>query len=76
MIITYDSEADALYITFRQEIVGKLVTRRLDESRMVDTDDLGDRGVELLFVSRGVCLDGLPRREEIAAALSAISHAA
>ena len=73
MYVEYDSEADAIYIKFR-EGAGRLSTRRLDDRRMIDTDEDGDVGVELLFVSQGIDLDGLPRGDEIAAALNAIPH--
>jgi len=74
MHLDYDSEADTLYVTFREETQGQVVTHAVDERRYVDRDDLGDVGVEVLFVSRGVDLSGLPRREEIAALLNAIPH--
>ena len=71
MYLDYDSEADALYVQFR-EPRGQVVSHRLDEQRLVDTDDDGEVGVELLFVSEGIRLDGLPRKDEIAATLNAI----
>lgn len=52
-----------------------LTTRRLDARRIVDADRAGEVGVEFLFVSQGVSLEGLPRRDEIAAALHAIAQA-
>lgn len=74
MHLDYDSEADALYITFREETQGRVVTHELDERRFIDRDDLGDVGIEILDVSLGVDLSGLPRRDEIAALLKAIPH--
>ena len=74
MHLDYDREADALYITFREETQGQVVTHELDERRFIDRDDLGDVGVEILDVSLGVDLTGLPRRDEIAALLNAIPH--
>lgn len=71
MHIDYDQEADAIYIQFR-EAQGQVVSHRLDRRRAVDRDELGDVGVELLFVGSGLDLTGLPRRDEIAAALQAI----
>lgn len=71
MHIDYDQEADALYVQFR-EATGQVVSHRLDHRRAVDRDDLGEVGVELLFVSRGVDLSGLPRSVEIAEALRSI----
>lgn len=74
MHLEYDREADALYITFREETQGSIVTHELDERRFIDRDDLGDVGVEILDVSLGVDLTGLPRRDEIADLLNAIPH--
>ncbi len=74
MHLDYDRESDALYITFREETQGAVVTHELDERRFIDRDDLGDVGVEILDVSLGVDLTGLPRRDEIAALLNAIPH--
>jgi uncharacterized protein YuzE len=74
MHLDYDSEADALYITFREQTPGRVVTHEIDERRFVDRDDLGHVGVEILDVSLGVDLTGLPRREEIAELLRAIPH--
>lgn len=74
MHLDYDREADALYITFREETRGRVVTHEIDERRFIDRDDLGDVGVEILDVSLGVDLTGLPRRDEIAALLNAIPH--
>ncbi|MQC17673.1 MAG: DUF2283 domain-containing protein [Chloroflexi bacterium] len=74
MHLEYDGDADSMYITFRDETEGSVVTHELDERRFVDRDDLGDVGVEILDVSLGVDLDGLPRRDAIAALLNAIPH--
>lgn len=64
MLVTYDPEADALYVKFRDKR-GETRTREIDDHRIVDEDDEGVLGIELLFVSRGVTLDGLPRAEEL-----------
>ena len=74
MHLDYDAETDALYISFREETQGDVVTQEVDESRYIDRDDLGVVGIEILFVSQGVNLDGLPRRDEIAEILRAIPH--
>ena len=69
MLITYDPEADALYAELRCA-EGKVRTREIDDRRLVDVDESGEAvGVELLFVSRGVNLEGLPEAERIAAAM-------
>ena len=73
MNLEYDSVADAIYIQFR-EPRGPVKSRIVDDRRIVDSDADGETGVELLFVSEGISLEGLPRRDDIAAALNAIPH--
>jgi uncharacterized protein YuzE len=66
MQVSYDNEADALSIRLR-EAVGRVRTRRIDEQRLLDYDEHGDLvGIEILFVSRGVNLEGLPEAARIA----------
>ncbi|MBI4980528.1 DUF2283 domain-containing protein [Candidatus Woesearchaeota archaeon] len=49
MRITYDAEADAMYIKFRETEVDH--TQEIDENTMVDFDKNGQViGVEVLFV--------------------------
>ncbi len=51
MRITYDSEADAMYIYFSEKPVEKTV--RVSSRVMVDLDaDENVRGIEMLFVSK------------------------
>ena len=60
----YDREADALYITLRsnQYTCGK----DLDEERRIDYDANNQEiGIELLSVSRGVNIQGLPFEESV-----------
>jgi uncharacterized protein YuzE len=62
--ITYDKEADAVYIyvTDGPYAHGK----KLDDQRRIDYDSDGDvRGIELLNVSHGVDLHNLPFAAEI-----------
>ena len=48
-------------------------TRELDEQRLVDLDEAGEPvGVELLGVSEGVSLEGLPHAGEIRKAMGRI----
>ena len=69
MQVQYDPEADAIYIELR-ESEGAVENDQLDDRRMVDYDARGEAvGVELLFVSEGVDLEGLPEADVIAAAL-------
>jgi uncharacterized protein YuzE len=66
MQVSYDNEADALSIRLR-EAVGRVRSRRIDEQRILDYDEQGDLvAIEILFVSRGVNLEGLPEAERIA----------
>lgn len=72
MLIQYDPEADAVYVKLRGA-VGAIRSKRLDESRVVDYDDEGSVvGVEFLFVSRGIRLEDVPEREEVADALASM----
>ena len=67
--IRYDPEADAVYAKLRQA-EGRIKTREIDRTRFVDIDETGAVvGVELLFVSQGVDLTGLPEAERIAEAM-------
>jgi uncharacterized protein YuzE len=72
--VEYDSEADAIYFTLRQP-EGSVETEFVDDARYVDYDETGNVvGVEILGVSQGVDLSGLPEAERLAAALNAIPH--
>jgi uncharacterized protein YuzE len=68
MRLTYDRVADAVYILLRD--VPCAYGYSLDESRRIDYGpDRRPRGVELLDVSQGVDVRGLPDPDRIAAAL-------
>jgi uncharacterized protein YuzE len=72
--VEYDSEADAIYITLR-EPEGAVETEFVDEARYVDYDEAGNVvGIELLGVSQGIDLSGLPEAADLAKALNAIPH--
>lgn len=59
MFVTYDSEADALYVQFRDSDVARTVS--LDANRNVDYDLDGEVvGVEFLNVRDGLELEGVP----------------
>ena len=63
--ITYNREADAAYI-FLHEGMRVARTHNLDGSRLVDYAADGEPiGIELLDVSEGVNLDGLPARDAV-----------
>ena len=66
MLIRYGPAADAVHEKLRQA-EGRIRTREIDSSRLVDIDETGEAvGVELLFVSQGVDLSGLAEAERIA----------
>jgi uncharacterized protein YuzE len=69
MLFEFDPEADVLFIRLRDDKPHTTGTR-IDERRIVHVDDAGDPvAIELLFVSAGVLLDGLPQAAAIAEAL-------
>lgn len=70
MNIRYDSDVDALYIKLR-EPVGKIVdTDFIDVARYVDYDEQDNVvGIEILDVTMGIDLSGLPEAERVAEAL-------
>ena len=70
MELCYDPEADAIYVGFREH-EGRVRSRNAgDWRRVIDYDDTGEPvGVELLAVSTGLDLDGLPEAEAIGAAI-------
>ena len=74
MHVTYDEEADAIYVELKKhDSVAR--THRLDSNRMIDYDDSGEVvGVEFLSVSTGIDLDGVPSAARVAQALRAIPH--
>lgn len=69
MLVTYDADADAVYVYLRD------VNHEVDDTRAIDgnrnVDYLGDIpvGVEFLNASRGLRLEGLPEKETVAALL-------
>ncbi len=77
MIVRCDSEADALYVSFRSiEPGGARRTRMLDDRRVIDYDAGGTAiGVEFLCFSDGILLENVPRADEIAEALRAFAPA-
>lgn len=74
MHVEYDSESDAIYVTFSAP-KGAVRTEFIDDARYIDYDEVGNVvGIELLGVSQGVDLSGLPEARRIAEALNAIPH--
>lgn len=65
MKMTYDKEADAVYIYITKAPYSR--GRKLDDQRRIDYDAEGNvRGIELLNVSRGVDLQDIPEQAKIA----------
>ncbi|MCL0046453.1 DUF2283 domain-containing protein [Dehalococcoidales bacterium] len=70
MKFKYDAEADAIYIYFSEKPYA--YGTDLDDERRIDyASNNTPIGVELLCVSDGVNLDGLPCKDEIAEILKA-----
>lgn len=70
MQLTYDEITDALYVYFSQADVVRTV--EMTPQLLVDYDGQGNvRGVEILDASKGVDLDRVPRREDLARLLEA-----
>lgn len=70
MQIEYDNAADAIYIHIETGSYAR--GEDLDDERRVDYDSSGTPiGVELLCVSQGVNIGGLPHADEIAGILEA-----
>jgi len=69
MTIKYDEQADAIYIYLTNQPYA--YGNDLDETRRIDySSDGKPRGIELLCVSQGIDLEGLPMRVEIEHMLS------
>jgi uncharacterized protein YuzE len=69
--MTYDPEADAIYVKFRDR-QGQVRTRELHSHTLVDEDDDGVVGVELLSVSHGVNLEGVTRADDLRSLLRSL----
>lgn len=58
MEITYDKEADAMYIRFRDGEFGK--NKKIDDNTVIDLDKHGNLlGIELLWVSERIPAESL-----------------
>jgi uncharacterized protein YuzE len=65
MFLTYDEQADAVYVQFARTSVAR--TEELSDGVAVDYDADGRAvGVESLDVSEGIDLDRVPRRAQVA----------
>jgi uncharacterized protein YuzE len=69
MKLEHDPEADAIYVTLREGAYA--YGEDLDAERRIDYTDSGEPlGIELLNVSQGVEVDGLPDSEAVSALLA------
>ncbi|MSQ30711.1 MAG: DUF2283 domain-containing protein [Dehalococcoidia bacterium] len=80
LTIAYDGDVDAMAVDFVPRGANDTDhTEELDEFRRIDFDAAGEPiGLDLTYVSEGVNLDGLPHRDELAAAfrsLATLAHA-
>lgn len=76
MHISYDTEADAIFVRFADG-EGTPRNKPLDHQRYLVYDQNDELvGVELLQVSRGVSLEGIPRAKEIADAIRPLARIA
>ncbi len=65
MYVQYDPDADAVYLKLRAH-EGRTRGRRLDDRRVVHYDGKGNVvAVELLFVSQGMDVEGLPEADRV-----------
>jgi uncharacterized protein YuzE len=68
--LTYDEATDALYVYFSQAEIAR--SEELTPSLIVDYDHTGNvRGVEILDASKGIELERVPHREDLARLLDA-----
>ena len=64
MELTYDTQADALYIRLNDKSFA--VTKNLDDQRYVNyAEDGTPIGIEILYPSLGVNVDGLPSEASV-----------
>lgn len=71
LLISYDTEADALSVSFREAGVRR-GARILNDFRFLHEDDEGVFQVEFIEVTKGINLDDIPHRDEIRAALGTL----
>ena len=76
MYITYDTDA-AIYVRLGQPGLAVADTREVDWQRIVDYAEDGELiGVELLRVSKGIDLTGVPEAERVAEAIRSLPKVA
>jgi uncharacterized protein YuzE len=73
MEVRYDLEADAIYVRLRP--TEHVRTEEIDSRRLVDYDANDEVvGIEFLFVSKGLNLQGVPEAARVADLLRAVPH--
>lgn len=72
LYITYDEQGDVLYVQFRERS-GSGASKDFGGDRFVEYDSDGPLGVEFLFASQGVNLDGIPQAEDIKRGLKTLA---
>lgn len=76
MLLEYDPDADAVYVRL-QEPHGLVRGARVDERRTVCYDEQKQVvGVEFLFVSQGIDVEGMPEAERIREMVNRFPHTA
>jgi uncharacterized protein YuzE len=77
VFVTYDSEADALYVYLVAQDAHVDRTEEFGDGRQVDYDVQGRVvGVEFLDASRGIDIEGLPEAERLAEAVRSLPQLA
>ena len=75
--MTYDPEADALYVYLMPQDTAVHHIDEIDFGRIVDFDDAGRAiGVEFLEASHGIDLTGIPEAERVAEAIRSLKQLA
>ena len=77
LYITYDADADAVYVRLASPELDVADTREVDWQRTVDYDENGELiGVEFLGVSRGIDLTGVPDARRVEDAIRSLPKVA
>jgi uncharacterized protein YuzE len=77
MFVSYDSDADAVYVKLRTDAEHSAETREIDMWRYADYDDDGQLiGVEFLRASHGINVFGVPSATAVAEAIRSLPRLA
>lgn len=73
MFVSYDSDADAVYVRFERDAPEVVETREIDTWRYADYGADGTViGIEFLRASHGIDLEGVPHATEVREAIRAL----